>query len=298
MSERGKYRSIFSPTSPEEMEKNFESYWEYTQEHTGGLLEEEKDLVKKKERLQYFKDHPVRAKNPIDKEAFYRNYMEFKDDPSKVDRKTLWLTNVYKFARHEWAGISAAWDAEPVMADSKKLTQKISRLHMAEEFCHARLFYEMLQVFNLDKAEWALFSPLTQKTYYYFVHLPGLIKDIPAFNMELMGLTFYKHLDVLIDDVFADEPEAAQRLRELLYEITIDELAHLGQRRNFLSPMQVKIAKATTPAWYRYFFRSCVPEGKYLFNVDKMIQDGLDFDYSLMDDKLIDQSWVPTYCQA
>jgi hypothetical protein len=53
--------------------------------------------------------------------------------------------------------------------------------------------------------------------------------DTPVFVTELMGVTFYCHLYSLFDEVLADEPEVRDRLKELLDEITIDEVAHVCQ---------------------------------------------------------------------
>jgi hypothetical protein len=77
------------------------------------------------------------------------------DNPETLDQRTRLLTFLYKFARHEWIGISAAWDATPTMAESRRTTGKISRYHLSEEFCHIRLFEEMFRTFHLDKVEWA-----------------------------------------------------------------------------------------------------------------------------------------------
>jgi hypothetical protein len=96
--------------------------------------------------------------------------------------------------------------------------------------------------------------------------------------------------------VFADEPEACQRLRALLYEITVDELSHVGQRRNFLSPRGVRLAKWMVRPMFRAFFRG-IPESRYLFNVERMIANALAFDYNDMRPDLLQRSWVPTYCQ-
>ena len=83
-----------------------------------------------------------------DPERFYQNYKQLVDDPETLDRKTLLLTCIYKFARHEWAGISAAWDVVRSMAKARNLKDRISRIHLAEEFCHTRLFNEMLRTFQ------------------------------------------------------------------------------------------------------------------------------------------------------
>src|SRR5439155_100392 len=70
-----------------------------------------------------------------------------------------------------------------------------------------------------------------------------------------------------------DEPEARERVRTLLREVMTDELAHVGQRRNFLGPLGLRAAHATVESMYRAFFRD-IPETKLLFNVEQMVQDG------------------------
>jgi len=291
------YRSIFSPATATERARNFEAYWEFSRNHAGEIFEDDRDLSKKRERRTFFEENPVRSRAPLsDPELFYRNYVHLSDDPSLIDRKTLLLMCIYKFARHEWVGISGAWDRVPSMAKAKSVTDKISRYHLAEEFCHVRFFHEMFRVFHLDRVEWVPLGPIMGSVYKMFPYVPGAIMDPPAFVTELMGITFYLHLDALFDDVFADEPEARDRLHELLTEIIVDEVAHAGQRRNFIGPLGMKASRKMVGPLYRAFFND-IPETKYLFDVDKMIEDGLAFDYSTVSDDLLARSWVPTYCQ-
>ena len=107
--EPARYRSIFSPSTDGERAENFEAYWAYTQSHDGEILEDQKDLTKKKQLLGRVQANPVRSRKPLpDPERFYRNYVSMQDDPRTLDRKTLLLTFLYKFARHEFVGISAA----------------------------------------------------------------------------------------------------------------------------------------------------------------------------------------------
>jgi hypothetical protein len=296
--ENGKYLSVFTPASDGERQQNFEDYWQFTQNHGGKLLEADQDLAKKRARLKYFKDNPVRLRKPLpDPDAFYRNYIEMKDDPITLDRMTLMLTGIYKFARHEWVGIKGAWDVVPDMANSHTVEDKISRVHLAEEFCHARLFNEMLITCGLDKVEWVPLSPWKEWVYEQFPKLPGWMMDGPAFVTELMGVSFYLHLDRLFDDILKDEPEVKQRLRELLNEITIDEVAHVGQRRNFLGPIETKISKLMVTPLFTMFYRD-IPEVGMLMDVKQMIKDGLNFDFNCVSNELIEHSWIPSYCKA
>src|SRR5437899_2446243 len=227
--------SIFSPATERERAETFESYWRYQQRRDGEILEDAKDLSEKHKNLARFQSDTVRTRRPVP-DTFDRNYITMRDDPRSLDRKTLLLTFLYKFARHEWVGISAAWDGIPTMAQSKSTTDKISRYHLCEEFCHVRLFHEMFRTFHLDKVEWVPLGPVLGRIYKIFPYFPESIMSPPAFVSELMGLTLYLHIDRLINDILADEPEARERVRALLHEILADELAHVGQRRNFMGP--------------------------------------------------------------
>ncbi len=293
-----KYRSIFTPTHRKERINNFESYWAFTQSHSGKIFEEDKDLSKKRDALTHFRGHPVRSRKPLpDPSLFYRNYVRMKDDATKFDRKTLLLTCIYKFARHEWVGISAAWDYLPSLDQSKKLTDKISRYHLCEEFCHVRFFHEMFLTFRLADVEWVPLGKWMNRVYKMFPYFPEAFMAPPAFVTELMGITFYRHVDQLLNSVFEDEPEARDRVRELLYEIMIDELAHIGQRRNFMGPLGTRMARWMVRPLFRMFFKD-IPEIKYLFDTDKMIREARDFDYRGVPQTLLEKTWIPTYCQT
>ncbi|MBL6986286.1 MAG: hypothetical protein ISR72_04430 [Methylobacter sp.] len=293
-----KYLSVFAPATLQQRKENFDSYWIFTQNHGGELFEDDKDLAKKRDRLKHFQDNPVRLRKPLaNPDAFYRNYIDMQDDPKSLDRMTMMLTGIYKFARHEWVGIKGAWDVAPDMASAKTLEDKISRVHLAEEFCHVRLFDEMLRTCGLDKVEWVPLGPIKEKIYQQFPRLPNFLIFAPAFVTELMGVTFYLHLYKLINEVLMDEPEVRDRLIELLDEITIDEVAHVGQRRNFIGPIGIKVSKWLVKPFYTMFFKD-IPEVGQLLNVEQMIKDGLAFDFNELPVHMIERSWIPSYCKA
>jgi hypothetical protein len=292
------HRSIFTPSTSTERAENFESYWSFTQRHDGEILEDRRELTRKNELLAAFQSSPVRSRKPLpDPEVFYRNYVKMKDDPSTFDRKTLLLTFLYKFARHEWVGISAAWDQIPTMAECTRTSERISRYHLCEEFCHVRLFHEMFRTFHLDRVEWVPLGPVMGRVYRLFPKFPEAVMSPPAFVSELMGLMLYLHIDAILDEVFADEPEARDRVRALLREIMTDEMAHVGQRRNFIGPVGLPAARAMVEPMFRLFYRD-IPESKFLFDIDRMVQDAKEFDYGVMPPDVIQRSWIPSYCRA
>jgi hypothetical protein len=254
--------------------------------------------VKKREILAGFQARPVRSRQPLtDPARFYRNHVIMQDDPRTLDRETLLLTFLYKFARHEYVGISAAWDTMERMTESSSMIEKISTYHLCEEFSHMRLFQEIFRTFHLDQVEWVPLGKWMSRMYRVFPLLPEAMLAPPAFVSELMGLTVYQHLDGVLDDILADEPEARGRVRALLREVTTDELAHVGQRRNFLGPLGLRAAHLVVESMYRAFFRD-IPETTLLFDVDRMMRDGKAFDYSTIVPEMLEKSWVPSYCKA
>ena len=177
------------------------------------------------------------------------------------------------------------------------MISKIGVYHLCEEFSHMRLFQEVFHTFHLDHVEWVPLGKWMSRMYRLFPMLPEPMLAPPAFVSELMGLTVYAHIDGLLDDILADEPEARDRVRMLLREVMTDELAHVGHRRNFLGPLGLRAAQCMVGSMYRAFFRD-IPETRLLFNVDQMVRDGKTFDYNTIAAEMLAKSWIPSYCQA
>jgi len=288
-------RSIFSPATAGERAENFESYWAYLRRRDGELLEAEKALSNKQSVLVRFQTHPVRSRRPLAApERFYRNYVTMRDDPRTLDRTTLLLTFLYKFARHEWVGISAAWDVTPTLADSEHLTDKISRYHLAEEFGHMRLFHEMFETFRLDRVEWVPLPNWVKQAYGIFTRMPPALMSSAAFVTELMGFTVYLHLDKILDETLSGEPEVRERVRALLHEIAVDELGHVGLRRNYMGAVGRRVARRMVRPMFHAFFRS-MPEATLLFDIGRMVKDAEGFDYGLIPPEILRGAWIPSY---
>ena len=292
---RRQYKSIYSLDVCPERDKIREDYWEFITRTSGKLDEPKRQLAGKMDLLQRFTSNPVRARKPLlDPSVFYRNYVDLKDDPDTIDRKTLLLMALYKFARHEWMGIEACWKAGPDMAHAKTLQDKIDRHHLAEEFHHVRMFDEIFRTFHLDDVKWVPAGGLTKIIYWFAPRVPGSIVDPPAMTSELMGIMFYRQVCRVLDEILEDEPEAKQRLRAIYDEIIVDELSHVGQRRNPITNLGLRIARWQLKPMTRVFFKDC-PEGQYLFNQEQMVEEGLAFDYSVVPDSIMKRIWVPEF---
>ena len=87
-------------------------------------------------------------------------------------------------------------------------------MHLAEELCHVRLFHEMLITCGLNRVKWVPFGAIKKKIYEQFPKLPDFLINAPAFVTELMGVTFYCHLDRPDMACLAISKRLATKLRE------------------------------------------------------------------------------------
>jgi hypothetical protein len=293
-----RYKAIFTPASWLDRMRAFEDYWAYLLMRDGALQEEAQSLERKTEYHQRLQERPVRAWQPLTPArtmAALSDLLATHPRPH-ADRRLLTLTAIYKFASHEAAGIRAAWLATPRWEHCKKLTDRITRYHLCEEFCHLRLFAEMFKVFALD-VDWPQFSWPMRTAYGAFARCPHWVLAPLAFGSEVMGMTFYRHIWRVLEEVFATEPDALARLHELLGEIMVDELGHIGERRSFLGHGGVMFARRVLPVMMRRFFAD-IPEAKMILDVDLMAREALTFDYSGIDAAITERAWIPAYCQV
>ena len=72
----------------------------------------------------------------------------------------------------------------PDMAHSYTVEDKISRVHLAEEFCHVRLLNEMLRTCGLDRGGMGAFGADQGKDLRQFPKFPGFLKDCPLLSLN------------------------------------------------------------------------------------------------------------------
>ena len=297
MAQMTRYKTIFAPASPSDRRRAFEDYWAYLLIQDGALHEEAQALEHKTAFYQNLQRCPVHARQSLTPMPTMAALSDLLAPPyqRQADRRLLALTTIYKFASHEAAGIRAAWLVTPSWERCRNLTDQITRYHLCEEFCHLRLFAEMFKVFALE-VEWPLFSWPMRTAYGAFARCPNWLLAPIAFGSEVMGMMFYRHIWRVLEEEFATESEALERLHELLGEIMVDELGHIGERRSFLGHSGVMWARKILPVMMRRFFAD-IPEAALILDIDRMVQEALVFDYSGIDATIIERAWIPAYCQ-
>jgi hypothetical protein len=292
------YKMIFTPVAQVDRTRAFEEYWRYLVVRDGAIEEEAQSLEHKTGYYRQLQARPVYAQQPlmpVQRVTEVADHMAGQD-LQHVDRRLLALTAIYKFACHEAAGIRAAWNSTPSWARCRTLQDKITRYHLCEEFCHLRLFAEMFKVFSLH-TEWSVPSWFQRTAYAAFTHAPAWLLSPIAFGSEVMGMMFYRHIWRVLQDLFAPEPTVLARLHELLGEIMVDELGHIGERRSYLGNAGINLARKTLPVMMRRFFAE-IPEAEALLDVNCMVDEALRFDYSDIDTSVTARAWIPSYCQA
>jgi hypothetical protein len=268
--------------------------------NSGELDERERDLSKKRERLENFRKHRVLSEKPLSEEVFRRNCVKILDDPTRMPQKELLFANLYRFAYHEWAAVTSGWETTVPLAKARSLTDKITRYHAAEEICHGRLILEAFRTFRLD-VEWAPVDADTRRVYAVFPRLPGVLLNQPAFISELLGAVFFRFFDSVLDDCLADEPQAKERVRDLLYEVMIDEVAHVGQRRNFIGALGIKMTPRLVPSICGWLFGEMLgnmPAGRRGLDHQGLVAEALSFDYSGLPPRVLERTWIPSQCLA
>jgi DNA-binding transcriptional LysR family regulator len=108
---------------------------------------------------------------------------------------------------------------------------------------------------------------------------------------------FYRHIWRVLAEAFAAEAEALARVHELLAEIMVDELGHIGERRTFLGNPGLSFARQILPVMMRKFFAD-IPEAEVILDVPQMVREALAFDYSDIDAAITGRAWIPAYCGA
>jgi hypothetical protein len=66
--------------------------------------------------------------------------------------------------------------------------------------------------------------------------------------------------------------------------------------RNFLGGLAIRIARRLVSPFFRAFLHD-MPESTRLLDVDRVVRDGLAFDYSGFPAALLERTWIPSYCR-
>ena len=188
----------------------------------------EADLLNRRlsNREQFFnelEDNPVRSTHPADRATFLRNLRRRRPEPG-LDRKMLFLLATAKLNQAERFGVGLGETYGYNSGEDRPAERAYMEL---EEHYHTRLLAYALDVFDLT---FQVVPPhfVMRQFVKINVFLPERLGFAFVGAAEMAGCIMFDELRRAGIELFADEPEVAERIELLYSEILTDEIGHVG----------------------------------------------------------------------
>ncbi|OBY33698.1 hypothetical protein [Mycolicibacter kumamotonensis] len=200
-----------------------EGYRDYLAERDG-----EADLLNRRlsNRETFFDEleaNPVRSAHPADRPTFLRNLRRRRPEPG-LDPKMLFLLATAKLNQAERFGVGLG---ETYGRNSDESLPPENVYLELEEHYHTRLLAYALDVFGLPFQ--VVPPPFVMRQFVKTsVFLPERLGFMFVGAAEMAGCIMFDELRRVGVELFADEPDVAQRITLLYSEILTDEIGHVG----------------------------------------------------------------------
>jgi len=188
----------------------------------------EADLLNRRlaSREQFFdglEADPVRSSRTVDRKAFEYNLRRRRPEPT-LDREMLFLLATAKLNQAERFGVGLG-ETYGLNSDEDLPPERV--YVELEEHYHTRLLAYVLDVFGLNFH--VVPPPFVMRQFVKVgVFLPERIGVAFVGAAEMAGCVMFDELRRVGVEIFADEPEVANRIQRLYGEILTDEVGHVG----------------------------------------------------------------------
>lgn len=215
----------------------------------------EADLLNRRleRREDFFGDlesNPVQAARPADREVFARNLRRRVPEPG-VDRKMLFLLATAKLNQAERFGVGLGETYGLNSGDDLPPERVYLEL---EEHYHTRLLAYVLDIFGLPFQ--VVPPPFVLRQFVKIgVFLPERVGFLFVGAAEMAGCVMFDELRRVGIELFADEPEVAERIEQLYSEILTDEVGHVGYCAARCTPTERALMRRLYPRIARLFAR-------------------------------------------
>ncbi len=177
-------------------------------------------------REQFFDDlvaNPVASRHPADRETFLRNLRRRRPEPG-LDRKMLFLLATAKMNQAERFGVGLG----ETYGRNSDGDLPLERVYIElEEHYHTRLLAYTLDMFDLTFQ--VMPPPFVMRQFVKLnVFVPERLRVAFVGAGEMAGCVMFDELRRLGVELFADEPDVAERIDLLYTEILTDEVGHVG----------------------------------------------------------------------
>lgn len=167
--------------------------------------------------------HPRRSAKTVDRPTFLRNLRKRRPDPG-LDRAMLFLLATAKLNQAERFGVGLG---ETYGRNSDESLPPENVYLELEEHYHTRLLAYALDVFGLPFQ--VVPPPFVMRQFVKTgVFLPERLSFMFVGAAEMAGCIMFDELRRVGAELFADEPDVAERITLLYREILTDEIGHVG----------------------------------------------------------------------
>jgi len=215
----------------------------------------EADLLNRRlsNREQYFNElehNPVRSTHSADRATFLRNLRRRKPEDG-LDKKMLFLLATAKLNQAERFGVGLGETYGYNSGEDRPPERAYMEL---EEHYHTRLLAYALDVFDLTFQVVA--PPFVMRQFVKMnVFLPERLGFAFVGAAEMAGCIMFDELRRVAVELFADEPEVADRIELLYKEILTDEIGHVGYCASRCTSAERAIMRRIYPLIGRLFAR-------------------------------------------
>jgi hypothetical protein len=193
---------------------------------------------------------PIRSSYPVDRKMFLRNLRRRRPEPD-LDPKVLFLLATAKLNQAERFGVDLGDTYGRIGGED----QAPERIYLAlEEHYHTRLLAYVLDMFDMPFQ--VVVPPLVMRQ---FVKMEVFLPERFGFPFvgaaEMAGCIMFDELRRVGVELFADEPEVAERIQLLYTEILTDEIGHVGYCAARCSRAERTLMRLLYPYFARLFAR-------------------------------------------
>jgi hypothetical protein len=229
---------------------DIEGYRSYLAERNGEANLLNRRLAHREEFFAGIEEIPIRSKRAIDVDAFERGMRSRRPAPG-LSPELAFLLATAKLNQAERFGVGLG-EIYGRNSGGEVLPERVYQ--ELEEHYHTRLLAYVLDMFDLPFRVTPPSFVMRQ-----FVKLAVFVPERPSFPFvgaaEMAGCAMFDLLGQAGSELFADEPEVAERIRLLYGEILTDEIGHVGYCAARCSNVGRAAMRVLYPPFARLFAR-------------------------------------------
>lgn len=230
-----------------------DGYRDYLRRRDGEADLLNRRLANRETFFDHLEKNPVRSVHPADRPTFLRNLRRRRPEPG-LDHQMLFLLATAKLNQAERFGVGLG---ETYGRNSDESVPPERVYVELEEHYHTRLLAYVLDAFDLT---FQVVPPrfVIRQFVKLAVFLPERLGFAFVGASEMAGCVMFDELRRVGTELFAGEPEVAERIELLYNEILTDEIGHVGYCASRCTPAERRVMRWLYPRITKLFARQTV----------------------------------------